>query len=142
MGDYVYLVQMDIPAEMEEEFNRVYDTQHVPNIIQRRASTGAPGTGWSRRIKMAWQGTPPFTTSIRRMCQRLPVGWRNRKKGTGRPKFGPTPPTGRTPSTKRSANQAATQVMVRITPGIDWTRPVTKSAIDTMSAASTRAMMS
>ena len=24
---------MDIPAEMEAEFNRVYDTQHVPNIV-------------------------------------------------------------------------------------------------------------
>ena len=31
MADYIYWVQMDIPAENEEEFNRVYDTQHVPN---------------------------------------------------------------------------------------------------------------
>ena len=28
MADYIYLVQMDIPAEMEDEFNRVYDTQY------------------------------------------------------------------------------------------------------------------
>ena len=34
MGDYAYLVMMDIPAELEEEFNRVYDTQHVPNIVK------------------------------------------------------------------------------------------------------------
>ena len=33
MGDYAYLVMMDIPAEMEDEFNRVYDTEHVPNIV-------------------------------------------------------------------------------------------------------------
>ena len=33
MGDYAYLVMMDIPADMEDEFNRVYDTQHVPNIV-------------------------------------------------------------------------------------------------------------
>jgi len=34
MGDYAYLVMMDIPAELEDEFNRVYDTQHVPNIVK------------------------------------------------------------------------------------------------------------
>ncbi len=34
MADYIYLVQMDIPNEVEEEFNRIYDTQHVPNIIK------------------------------------------------------------------------------------------------------------
>ena len=34
MADYIYLVQMDIPNEKEEEFNRIYDTQHVPNIVK------------------------------------------------------------------------------------------------------------
>ena len=34
MADYMYLVQMDIPAELEDEFNRIYDTEHVPNISQ------------------------------------------------------------------------------------------------------------
>ena len=29
MADYIYLVQMDIPVELEDEFNRVYDTEHV-----------------------------------------------------------------------------------------------------------------
>ena len=33
MADYVYLVQMDIPAELEDDFNRIYDTQHIPNIL-------------------------------------------------------------------------------------------------------------
>jgi hypothetical protein len=57
MSDYVYLVQMDIPAELEDEFNRIYDTQHVPNITQapgvhgctryRVESTAAPATAWS-----------------------------------------------------------------------------------------------
>jgi hypothetical protein len=27
-------VQMDIPESLEDEFNRIYDTQHVPNIIK------------------------------------------------------------------------------------------------------------
>jgi hypothetical protein len=29
---YIYLVQMNIPAEHEAEFNRVYDTEHVPML--------------------------------------------------------------------------------------------------------------
>ena len=33
MADYMYLVQMDIPVELEDDFNRIYDTQHVPNIL-------------------------------------------------------------------------------------------------------------
>ena len=33
MADYMYFVQMDIPAELEDDFNRIYDTQHVPNIL-------------------------------------------------------------------------------------------------------------
>jgi hypothetical protein len=31
---YIYVVQMNIPAEHEVEFNRVYDTQHVPMLSQ------------------------------------------------------------------------------------------------------------
>jgi len=45
MADYIYWVQMDIPAAMEDEFNRVYDTQHVPYILN------APGVhGCSRYL--------------------------------------------------------------------------------------------
>ena len=32
MPDYAYLVQMDIPADWEAEFNRVYDTEHARYI--------------------------------------------------------------------------------------------------------------
>jgi hypothetical protein len=46
MADYIYLVQMDIPTELEEEFNRIYDTQHVPNICQ------APGVHGCARYKL------------------------------------------------------------------------------------------
>ncbi len=31
---YIYVVQMNIPAEHEAEFNRIYDTQHVPMLRQ------------------------------------------------------------------------------------------------------------
>ncbi len=34
MADYIYVVQMDVPAEFEDEFNRIYDTEHVPNIVK------------------------------------------------------------------------------------------------------------
>jgi hypothetical protein len=30
---YIYVVQMDIPAEKEADFNRVYDTQHIPALL-------------------------------------------------------------------------------------------------------------
>ena len=33
MKEYMYLVQMDIPTELESEFNRIYDTQHISNIL-------------------------------------------------------------------------------------------------------------
>jgi hypothetical protein len=31
---YVYVVQMDIPQHLEAEFNRIYDQDHVPNILK------------------------------------------------------------------------------------------------------------
>jgi hypothetical protein len=46
VAGYIYMVQMDIPAEMESEFNRVYDTQHVPNIVK------APGVRGCTRYKL------------------------------------------------------------------------------------------
>ena len=33
MADYIYIAQMDIPPELEDDFNRIYDTQHVPEIL-------------------------------------------------------------------------------------------------------------
>ena len=34
MSEYIYLVQMDIPPELDAEFNRIYDTQHIPEIMK------------------------------------------------------------------------------------------------------------
>lgn len=31
---YLFVVQMDIPAEHEADFNRVYDTEHMPLIAK------------------------------------------------------------------------------------------------------------
>ena len=46
MADYIYLVQMDVPEGLEDDFNRIYDTQHVPNILQ------APGVHSCTRYKL------------------------------------------------------------------------------------------
>lgn len=46
MAEYIYLVQMDIPAELEAEFNRIYDTEHVPNIVK------APGVHGCQRYRL------------------------------------------------------------------------------------------
>ncbi len=46
MADYIYLVQMDVTAELEDDFNRIYDTQHVPNIIK------APGVHACTRFRL------------------------------------------------------------------------------------------
>jgi hypothetical protein len=29
---YIYVVQMDIPVQHEADFNRIYDTEHVPML--------------------------------------------------------------------------------------------------------------
>lgn len=33
MADCIYFVQLDISQELEEEFNRIYDAEHVPNLL-------------------------------------------------------------------------------------------------------------
>ena len=34
MSEYLYVVQMDIPPELDADFNRIYDTQHIPAIMK------------------------------------------------------------------------------------------------------------
>ncbi len=31
---YLLIVSIDIPADMEELFNEIYDTEHVPNLLK------------------------------------------------------------------------------------------------------------
>ena len=33
MADYILVVQLDIPKELEDDFNRAYDNEHVPNLL-------------------------------------------------------------------------------------------------------------
>lgn len=46
MSEFIYVVQMDIPKEREADFNRIYDTQHVPEI------TKVPGVLGVTRYKL------------------------------------------------------------------------------------------
>lgn len=32
MKEYLWVVQFDLPTELDDECNRIYDTQHIPNI--------------------------------------------------------------------------------------------------------------
>ncbi len=34
MAGYILLIQMDIPAELEGDFNRLYESEHIPNLLQ------------------------------------------------------------------------------------------------------------
>lgn len=59
---YLHVVQMDIPAEHEAEFNRIYDQEHMPTILhvpdrlsrrqhrpERVGAAGARGLSHPRR---------------------------------------------------------------------------------------------
>src|SRR4051794_4542584 len=34
MGEYIMVVEMDIPRELEAEFNRIYVEDHIPTIMK------------------------------------------------------------------------------------------------------------
>ena len=46
MGDYIYVVQLDIPADKEDDFNRIYDEDHIPKIME------VPGMNGCTRYKL------------------------------------------------------------------------------------------
>lgn len=51
MTKHIYVAQLDIPAEHEEEFNRLYDEEHVPNLL------AVPGVSGGQRYKLAASDT-------------------------------------------------------------------------------------
>jgi hypothetical protein len=50
---YVFIASMDVDADKEELFNEVYDTEHIPNLLQ------VPGVHAVTRLK-----GEPFVLSI------------------------------------------------------------------------------
>ncbi len=47
-GAYIYIIQLDIPGEHEDDFNRIYDTQHVPAILE------VPGVRGCHRYRLTY----------------------------------------------------------------------------------------
>jgi hypothetical protein len=41
MGEYVYMVQLDVANEADADFNRIYDTEHMPLLTQVAGCSGA-----------------------------------------------------------------------------------------------------
>lgn len=46
MAEYLFIAQLDVPADNEAEFNRLYDVEHVPNLLS------VPGVSNARRYKL------------------------------------------------------------------------------------------
>jgi hypothetical protein len=51
MTKHIFIAQLDVPAEHEEEFNRLYDGEHVPNLL------AVPGVISGTRYKLAGSET-------------------------------------------------------------------------------------
>ena len=68
MTEYLWVVQLDIPPELEADFNVIYDTQHIPNI------SNTPGVLDVRRyvLEKPVQGVPKYTTLYRLTSPDLP----------------------------------------------------------------------
>ena len=52
MSQYIFFILLDIPAEHEAEFNTVYDTDHLPHMLQ------VPGVNDCTRYKLEWSDNP------------------------------------------------------------------------------------
>ena len=55
---YIYVVQMNIPAQHEAEFNRVYDTEHVPMLSK------VPGVNKVTRYRLEKTNYPKMQTYL------------------------------------------------------------------------------
>jgi hypothetical protein len=49
---HIFVVQLDIPAEAEAEFNRVYDTEHFPSLAK------VPGVRSAARYRLDHSAVP------------------------------------------------------------------------------------
>ena len=59
-ANYLYIVQMDVPAELEVEFNRIYNTEHGPQFLK------VPGIRnfWRYRLEHSTKTDTPCYTAI------------------------------------------------------------------------------
>jgi antibiotic biosynthesis monooxygenase (ABM) superfamily enzyme len=70
MSEYIYLVQMDVRPDVEAEFNRVYDEQHVPLISK------VPGVLDVKRyvLEKPADGIPKYAAMYRVTSPDVPQG--------------------------------------------------------------------
>ena len=52
MSKYIYIAQVSITPEKEKEFNELYDSEHLPFVLE------VPGVLSGRRLKLEWADTP------------------------------------------------------------------------------------
>ena len=45
---FLYIAQVSIPVEHEAEFNRLYDDEHIPSLLE------VPGVNSAQRYKLEW----------------------------------------------------------------------------------------
>lgn len=50
-SEHLYFLQQGIPAELDERFNLLYDTDHIPLMLQ------APGVNGVERYRLEWSAT-------------------------------------------------------------------------------------
>jgi hypothetical protein len=48
VADYLYLALLAVPPALEDEFNHLYDTGYVPNLL------GVPGVRSAARYRLEW----------------------------------------------------------------------------------------
>ena len=104
MADYIYIAQMDISPELEDDFNRIYDTQHVPEILT------VGGRPWLYPVcprKRNGRGYPQIRGGLRDRFsgggQEPRVEGGGRQGATGSPKSAPIRRTASTASYKKLA---------------------------------------
>ena len=70
MSEFPYLVQMDIPPQLEADFNRIYDTQHIPEISK------VPGVFGVKRyaLEKPVLGVPKYAALYRDSSPDVPQG--------------------------------------------------------------------
>lgn len=51
MSDYLYIALLAVPSEIEDEFNELYDTGYIPNLLK------VPGVRSASRYKLEWCDT-------------------------------------------------------------------------------------
>lgn len=68
-GDHLYFLQQSVPAEIDARFNHLYDTDHIPLMLQ------APGALGCRRFRLEWSetgGVPDYLALYDIACPEIP----------------------------------------------------------------------